>query len=144
MELCSVLSGSLDGREVWATMDTWICMAESLRCSPENTTALLISDVLVPQSCLTLCNSMGCSLPGSFVHGILQARKLEWTAIPSPGDLPYPGLPHCRRIFNCLSHQERFYTPVRNKKLEVWKKKKKCNFSFSTLKELTIMREVLC
>ena len=31
---------------------------------------------------LTLCNSMDCSLPGSFVHGILQARILEWVAIP--------------------------------------------------------------
>ena len=35
-------------------------------------------EVLVAQSCLTLCNHMACSLPGSSVHGILQARKLEW------------------------------------------------------------------
>ena len=33
------------------------------------------------QSCLTLCNPMDCSLPGFFVHGILQARILEWVAI---------------------------------------------------------------
>ena len=31
--------------------------------------------------CLTLCNPMDCSLPGSSVHGILQARILEWVAI---------------------------------------------------------------
>ena len=37
--------------------------------------------VLVTQSCLTLCNPMDCSPPGSFVHGILQARVLEWVAI---------------------------------------------------------------
>ena len=37
--------------------------------------------VLVAQSCLTLCDPMGCSLPGSSVHGILQARILEWVAI---------------------------------------------------------------
>ena len=30
--------------------------------------------------------------PGSSVHGILQARILEWVAIPSPGDLPNPGI----------------------------------------------------
>ena len=30
------------------------------------------------------------SLPGSSVHGIFQARILEWVAIPSPGDLPDP------------------------------------------------------
>ena len=34
--------------------------------------------MLMPQSCLTLCNPMGCSLPGSSVHGILQASILEW------------------------------------------------------------------
>ena len=33
------------------------------------------------QSCLTLCNPMDCSLPGSSVHGILQARVLEWVAL---------------------------------------------------------------
>ena len=37
--------------------------------------------VLVTQSCLSLCDPMGCSPPGSSVHGILQARKLEWVAI---------------------------------------------------------------
>ena len=35
----------------------------------------------VAQSCLTLSNPMDCSLPGSSVHGILQARVLEWVAI---------------------------------------------------------------
>ena len=35
----------------------------------------------VAQSCLTLCNPMDCSLPGSSVHGIFQARLLEWVAI---------------------------------------------------------------
>ena len=33
------------------------------------------------QSCLTLCNSMDCSLPGSSISGIFQARVLEWVAI---------------------------------------------------------------
>ena len=38
--------------------------------------------VLVAQLCLTLCDPMDCSPPGSSVHGILQARILEWVAIP--------------------------------------------------------------
>jgi len=38
--------------------------------------------VLVTQSCLTVFDPMDCSLPGSSVHGILQARILEWVAIP--------------------------------------------------------------
>ena len=37
--------------------------------------------VLVAQPCLTLCSPMDCSPPGSSVHGILQARKLEWAAV---------------------------------------------------------------
>ena len=39
------------------------------------------SESEVAQSCPTLCNPMDCSLPGSFVHGIFQARVLEWVAI---------------------------------------------------------------
>ena len=34
------------------------------------------------QSCLTLCDPMDCNLPGSSVHGILQARILEWVVRP--------------------------------------------------------------
>ena len=64
--------------------------------------------VKVPQLCQTLWNPMDCSLPGHSVHGILQARILEWVAIPFPGDLPHPridlGLLHCRQILYCLSH----------------------------------------
>ena len=40
------------------------------------------SFVLVTESCLTLCDPMDCSPPGSSVHGILQTRILEWVAIP--------------------------------------------------------------
>ena len=39
------------------------------------------SESEVAQSCLTLSDPMDCSLPGSFVHGIFQARVLEWVAI---------------------------------------------------------------
>ena len=35
---------------------------------------------------------MDYSPPGSSVHGILQARLLEWLPFPSPGDLPDPGI----------------------------------------------------
>ena len=46
----------------------------------------------VAQSCPTLCDLMDCSLSGSSVHGIFQARVLEWIPFPSPGDLPEPGI----------------------------------------------------
>ena len=41
--------------------------------------------VLVTQSCPTLCNPIDCSPQGSPVHGILQARILEWVAISFKG-----------------------------------------------------------
>ena len=48
-------------------------------------------------ACPTLCNPMDYT-----VHGVLQARILEWVAVSSPGDLPNPGIeprsPHCRWI----------------------------------------------
>ena len=71
--------------------------------------------VLVAQLCSTLCNSMNCSLPGSSVHGILQARILEWVGIPFSRGSSQPrdwiqvswitG-----RFFYCLRHQEDQYT----------------------------------
>ena len=48
--------------------------------------------VLVDQLCLSLCNPVDCSPPGSSVHGILQARILEWLPFPPPESLPNPGI----------------------------------------------------
>ena len=42
------------------------------------------------QLCLTLCNPMDCSLPVPSVYGILQARILEWVAMPSSRELSQP------------------------------------------------------
>ena len=50
------------------------------------------SESEVTQSCPTLCDRMACSLPGSSIHGIFQARILEWLPFPSPGDLPHLGI----------------------------------------------------
>ena len=44
------------------------------------------------QSRLTLCDPMDYSPPGCSVHGILQARILEWVPLSSPVDLPNPGI----------------------------------------------------
>ena len=65
------------------------------------------SEVKAAQSCPTLCDPMDCSLPGSSVLGILQARILEWVAIPfflTQG--PNLGLLQCRQILYCLSTRE--------------------------------------
>ena len=44
------------------------------------------SESEVAQSCLTLSDPMDCSLPGSSIHGIFQARVLEWGAIIFSGE----------------------------------------------------------
>ena len=58
-----------------------------------------ISESEVAQSCPTLCNHMDCSLPGSSIYGIFQARILEWIAISfSRGSSqPRDRTPYCRQ-----------------------------------------------
>ena len=65
---------------------------------------------LVPQSCLTLCDPMDCSPPGSSVHGNSPGKNTRVGSLsllqgifPSQGS--NPGLPHCRKILYQLSHQ---------------------------------------
>ena len=67
--------------------------------------------VLVAQSSLTLCDPMDCSLPGSSVHAISQARILEWVAISFPRESSRTqgsnlSPPHCRQTLYCLNRQE--------------------------------------
>ena len=65
--------------------------------------------VRVAQLCPTLCNLMDCSPPGSSVYGVLQARILEWVAIPFSSDLPNLGIeprsPALQEILYQLNHQ---------------------------------------
>ena len=56
-------------------------------------------------SCVWLCDPMDCSLPGSSVLEILQARILEWVAVAFPTQGLNPGLPHCRQILYHLSQE---------------------------------------
>ena len=61
------------------------------------------------KSCPTLCDPMGCSLPGSSVHGVLQARILGWIAISSSRGSFWPRDQICvfcigRRLLLPLSH----------------------------------------
>ena len=52
----------------------------------------LESESEVAQLCPILCDPMDCSLTGSSIHGIFQARILEWVAISFSRDLPNPGI----------------------------------------------------
>ena len=82
----------------------------SFRCLTfSNFCHLSFLKVLVTQSCPTLCDPMDCSPPGSSVHGILQARILEWVAMAfsrgsSRSRESNPSLPYYRQILYCLSY----------------------------------------
>ena len=65
-------------RSVVATAERW-----GGRCKVLFNDTYVEMKVLVTQSCPTLCNPMDCSQPGSSVHGIFQARILEWVPMPS-------------------------------------------------------------
>ena len=72
--------------------------------------ARILEWVVKSFSRVRLCDPMDCSLPGSSVHGIFLAVVLEWIAISfSRGIFPTqgsnPGLPPCRQMLYCLSHQ---------------------------------------
>ena len=84
----------------------WGPMHWSCCCHPES----LKVKVKVAQLCLALCDPMDCSPPGSSVHGILQARILEWVAISSSRGSSWPrdhtwGSWIGRQILYHLSHQ---------------------------------------
>ena len=65
----------------------------------------VVNSCLIAKSFLTLCDSMDCSLPGSSVHGISQAKILEWVAILLQGIFPAQGSKlsflHCKWILYC-------------------------------------------
>ena len=65
---------------------------KSVAFQPPPVKCLFESESEVSQSCSTLCDPMDYSLPCFSVHGIFQPRVPEWVAIPSPGDLPDPGI----------------------------------------------------
>ena len=109
-ELCSVLCGSLNGRGVQGKMDTCLCMAESLCCSPETIITLLIG--------------CGEGVSHSVTFHSLQLHGLQPTRLFCPWNSPgknsrvcsyslfqrifpgsNPGLPNCRQILYHLSHQ---------------------------------------
>ena len=85
-------------------------------------------EVLVAQLCLTLCDPMDCSLPGSSVHGILQARILEWVAISfSRGSSPPRDWTQVSRIASRFLPSE---PPIGTKKSESFSGKKRSHTGF--------------
>ena len=57
------------------------------------------------QSCPTLCDPMDCSTSGSSVQGTLQARLLEWLAVPSSRESSQPGIEPTYLMSTCIGRQ---------------------------------------
>ena len=85
--LCDPIDGSPPGSPVrpWDSpgKNTGVVCYFLLQC------VKVKSESEVTQSCPTLCDPMDCSLPGSSIHGLIQARVLEWGAIVFSGNGPY-------------------------------------------------------
>ena len=101
---------------VWHRGEDWLTVAVSMALPASSLSAVRCNWPRAPcegevaQSCPSLCGPVGCSPPGSSVHGIFRARRLEWAAIPfsrgSSGPSGWtPGLLHCRQILYRLSYK---------------------------------------
>ena len=93
----------------WAFSNSSVWQNYSLSCYQfPSPTAILSSAAAAAaaslQSCPTLWDPMDCNPPGSSVHGILQARELEWLPFPSPGDLPNSGVEPRSPVLRILYH----------------------------------------
>ena len=77
-------------RNTPALLDGWGKAGPQLQPQPLGLAQRAKLKMLVAQACLTLCGPKDCSPPGSSVHGILQARILEWVAMPSSRESSQP------------------------------------------------------
>ena len=76
----------------------------------------------VAQSCPAVCSPMHCSPPGSSVHGILQARILEWVAMPSSRGSSWPGNRTRISYVSCTGRQ--ILSPLHSQHTSAFKKGK--------------------
>ena len=93
---CAKFSGKENFRETW-----------NLRPTVEASAALWVSGARPLSHVRLFASPMDCNPPGSSVHGIPQARMLEWVAI-SSWDLPDPGIEPASLVSPALA--DRFFT----------------------------------
>ena len=101
----------------------WLTLQQCLFSKIGNQAVLCV----YTQLCLTRCDPMVCSLPGSSVHGILQARILEWVAISFSRGSSWPrnqthisciGVCVCVCVWKSLSSVQLFVTPWNKQSME--------------------------
>ena len=97
----SLMGSLLFFRVSWSTQDFVLVLQKWSFCFPQS----YGMHAKLLQLCLTLCNPMDHSLPGSSIHGILQARILEWVAMCSLRGFSQP---RDRTCVSCITG--RFFT----------------------------------
>ena len=80
------------GKIIALTIQTFVGKVMPLLFKNKESYYIIICCCFIAKLCLTLCDPVDCSLLGSSVHRILQARILEEFPCPSPRDLPNPGI----------------------------------------------------
>ena len=84
----------------------------------------------------TLCDPMDCSLPGSSIHGIFQARMLEWLLFPPPEYLPDPGIEPSSCVF-CIAGRLLYTEPPESGQSQGLRFKLGLNLMAQVVKNLT-------
>ena len=101
----------------WTTREVPVCLELSSgdsntpsrkRTTVQNAVCMCVKSL---QSCLTLCNPMDCSLPGPSVHESLQARILEWVAVPSSRESSHPRDLTCVSSICCIGRLVLYHWP---------------------------------
>ena len=87
--------------QAWGTFRK---MSASLPSSSHPSPASVVHAKLL-QSCPALCDPTACSLPGSSVYGVLQARILEWVAMPFSRGSSWPRDRTCVSYVSCISRR---------------------------------------
>ena len=82
-EVAAIICSNLQMRKLELRVFKWLAHGHMSLPSKGRTMKLMCVYAKMLPLCLTLCNPMDCSPPGSSVHGIPQARMLERVAIPS-------------------------------------------------------------
>ena len=105
------LLGYKDKLKTWKLPSRELCFGSKDVCSACGQLLPVLTVWSVSKLCLTLCDPMDCSPPGSSVPGILQARMLEWVAMASSRGSSWPRDPIrvsyiCSQILYCWATRE--------------------------------------
>ena len=100
--------------------------------SPSHVSSKPLCSCSVTQSCPTLCSSMDCSPPGSSVHGIFQARILEWVSISFSRWSSWARDPTHVSCISCISRKILYHEGSPSKPLAESLKQKQFQLHFRT------------